>query len=179
MSVPASENQAPNVSFERERGVHAIQITRDVAHAEVVLADDSLRSARILQVFRVLANSNVPIFLTKLHRTAITFAFVGADLLRVESALKTVGLKTSARRDLALISVQAASMRDLSGVMVAIADALYAAGARLFETGDSHNAVVCLIESAHVDKAVQQLSAAFHLEADMVEEHPIGTEAAG
>jgi aspartokinase len=179
MSVPASETQAPNVSFERERGVHAIQITRDVAHAEVALEDDSLRSARILQVFRVLANSGVPIFLTKLHRAAITFAFVGADLPRVENALQTVGLQSSARRDLALVSVRAASMRDLSGIMVAIADALYAAGARLFETGDSHNSVVCLIESAHVDEAVQQLRATFHLENGAVQEYPLGTEAAG
>ncbi len=179
MSVPASENQAPNVSFERERGVYAIQITRDVAHAEVALEDDSLRSARILQVFRVLANSSVPIFLTKLHPAAITFAFVGADLPRVEAALKTVGIQTAARRDLALVSVRAASMRELSGVMVAIADALYAAGARLFETGDSHNSVVCLIESAHVDEAVRHLRATFHLEAGTVQEHPLGTEAVG
>ena len=179
MSVPASETQAPNVSFERERGVHAIQVTHNVAHAEVALEDDSLRSARILQVFRVLANSGVPIFLTKLHRAAITFAFVGSDLPRVETALKTVGVQTSARQDLALISVHAASMRDLSGVMVAIADALYAAGARLFETGDSHNSVVCLIESAHVDEAVRHLRAAFDLEADAVLENDLGTEAAG
>ena len=179
MSVPTSETQAPHVSFERERGVHAIQITRDVAHAEVALEDDSLRSVRILQIFRVLAESGVAIFLTKLHRAAITFAFVGADLPRVESALKTVGLQTSARRDLALIAVRAASMRDLTGVMVAIGDALYAAGARLFETGDSHNSVVCLIESAHVDEAVRHLLATFHLEANTVKEHPIGTEAAG
>ena len=177
MSVPASETQAPNVSFERERGVHAIQITRDVAHAEVALEDDSLRTARILQVFRVLANGSVPIFLTKLHRAAITFAFVGADLPRVEAALATVGVQTSARRDLALIAVRAASMRDLSGVMVSIADALYAAGARLFETGDSHNSVVCLIENAHVDEAVRHLCAAFHLEPGAVQEHPLGAEA--
>ena len=179
MPVPASETQAPHVSFERERGVHAIQVTRDVAHAEVALEDDSLRSARILQVFRVLANSGVPIFLTKLHRAAITFAFVGADLPRVQAALKTVGVQTSARQDLALISVRAASMRELSGVMVAIADALYAAGARLFETGDSHNSVVCLVESAHVDEAVRHLRAAFHLEADTVHEHRLHPEASG
>lgn len=179
MSVPASETQAPNVSFERERGVYAILITRDVAHAEVTLEDDSLRSARVLQVFRVLANSGVAIFLTKLHRAAITFAFVGADLPRVEAALKTIGMKTSARRDLALISVRAASMRDLSGVMVAIADALYAAGARLFETGDSHNSVVCLIENTHVDQAVEKLRETFRLEANTIRENNLGTEAAG
>ncbi len=179
MSVPASETQAPNVSFERERGVYAIQITRDVAHAEVALEDDSLRSVRILQVFRVLANSGVPIFLTKLHRAAITFAFVGADLPRVETALKTVGVQTSARRDLALIAVRAASMRDLSGVMVSIADALYAAGARLFETGDSHNSVVCLIEDAHTDAAVRHLRKTFHLDAGTVQVHHLGTEVSG
>jgi len=179
MSIPASENQAPNVSFERERGVHAIQITRDVAHADVMLEDDSLRPARILQVFRVLADSNVPIFLTKLHRAAVTFAFVGADLPRVEAALKTVGVQSSARRDLALISVRAASMRDLSGIMSAIADALFAAGARLFETGDSHNSVVCLIESSHVDEAVRQLRATFHLQKTDVQEQSLGSEAAG
>lgn len=179
MSVPASETQAPNVSFERERGVYAILVTRDVAHAEVALEEDSLRPARILQVFRVLANSGVPIFLTKLHRAAITFAFVGADLPRVEAALKTIGVQTSARRDLALISVRAASMRDLSGIMVAIADALYAAGARLFETGDSHNSVVCLIENTHVDEAVRQLRAKFNLDAGTVQEQLLSTEAAG
>ncbi len=176
MSVPASETAAPNVSFERERGVHAIQVTRDVAHAVVTLEDDSLRSARILQVFRVLANADVPIFLTKLHRSAVTFAFVGADLSRVEIALKTVGVRTSARRDLALIAVRAASMRDLTGVMVAIADALYAAGARLFETGDSHNSVVCLIENERVDEAVKHLRKSFHLDAGSVQEYHLDAE---
>ncbi len=178
MSLPATETKAPNVSFERERGVYAIHITRDVAHAVVTLEDDSLRSARILQVFRVLASAEVPIFLTKLHRSAVTFAFAGPDLPRVEAALKTVGVKSTARRDLAVIAVRAASMRDLTGVMVAIADGLYAAGARLFETGDSHNSVVCLIENERADEAVQHLKSAFRLDATAIREQNLSSEAA-
>ena len=63
---------------------------------------------------------------------AVTLALAGADVAKAESTLSAAGLKATMRHDLALVAVRAASMRDLSGVMVAIADALYEAGARLY-----------------------------------------------
>lgn len=178
MSGIESASEASNLSFERERGVYALQVTRDVAHAVIVVGDDSQRTNRLLQVFRALADADIAIFLTKLHRTAVTLAFAGADSPRVESAIAATGMKATPRRDLAILTVLAASMRDLSGVMVEIADALYSAGARLYETGDSHNSVQCLIEDSKVAATVAALCQTFHLDASAVSETSVETEAA-
>jgi aspartate kinase len=179
MSIPASETNASNVSFERERGVYALQITRDVAHAVISVGDDLQRSSRILQVFRVLADADVPVFLIKMHRTAVTLAFSGADLVDAEQSLARAGLKAETRRDLALIAVRATSMRDLHGVMVEIADAVYTAGARLYEIGDSHNSVQCLIQADRVPQAVAALQQTFHLDPNEVSESHVAAEEVG
>ena len=176
MAIPASETSSPNVSFERERGVYALQITRDVAHAVISVGDDAQRNSRILLVFRVLADADVPVFLIKMHRTAVTLAVAGADLDKAEGALASAGLKTRPRRDLAIIAVRAASMRDLHGVMVEIADAVYSAGARLCEIGDSHNSVQCLVEADHVPQAVERLRQTFDLSAQDISEVGVAAE---
>ena len=176
MSVATQGSRASNVSFERERGVYALQILRDAARAVISIGDDAQRSSRILQVFRVLAAADVPIFLIKMHRSAVTLTYSGADQAKASKALAEAGLTAETQSDLALIVVRAASMRDLHGVMVAIADALFAAGARLYETGDSHNSVQCLIEGSRADAAVAQLCATFHLETSTVQYGSVGGE---
>jgi aspartate kinase len=176
MAASARENQAPHVSFERERGVYAIHVTRDVAHAVISVGDEALRANRILEVFKILSDADIPVFLIKMHRTAVTLALGGTDVARVEAALTQAGLKAKMRRDLALVAVRAASMRDLSGVMVAIADALYEAGARLYGTGDSHNSVLCLIEGNRVPEAVRALCRTFRLDVTGVLESSLETE---
>jgi aspartate kinase len=170
MSVSAPATKGPKVSFERERGVYAIHVTRDVAHVVVLLDGESARSGQIAQVFRTLSDANVAIFLVKLHRSAVSFALVAADMPRAEEALRTLGTQTRARFNLAIVAVLAASMRAVSGVMVDISDALFAAGARLYATGDSHDSVLCLIEADRVDGAVEQLCTAFHLDRNVVKE---------
>ena len=168
----------PKVSFERERGVYAIQVTRDVAHALVSVPADATRSAEILRVFQTLTDASVSIFLIKLHRTAVSFALTVADVTRAEAAFETAGFQVRLRRDLAMVVVKAASMRDVVGIMVDIADALYDAGARLYATGDSHDSVQCLIEAQRVEPVIEQLRATFALEVGAVEERPLVSEGA-
>lgn len=170
MSQPGHYNQASNLSFERERGVNNILITRNVAHVVINLEEDASRFERILEALRSLAKSDVPIFMLKLHRSALTLAFAGADANIAAKALEGSGFKIHLREDLAVVAVQADSMRDLSGVMVQIADALFSAGARLYETGDSHNSVQALIEGEKVESAVKSLLTAFKLDASAVSE---------
>lgn len=181
MSVPMSESSQSidsSLPFERERGVYAVHVTRDVAHALIPVGDDTLRSHRIQQVFQVLKEADVPVFLIKMHRTVVTLAFAGEDTERAEKALQAAQLSARTRRDLALLAVRAASMRDLSGIMVDISDALYHAGARLFETGDSHNSVQCLIEEARVEEAVDGLCRAFRLDVKSCRENALGVQEA-
>ena len=164
MAVPAHEDKGRKVAFERERGVYAIQVVRDVAQAIVSVGDDGARSDRILHAFSVLAESGIPVFLIKLHSSVITLAITGADTARTEQALAAAGLRASTRRDLAVVVVCATLLQDVSGIMVTIADALSSVGVPLLETSDAHNSVQCLVEARHVPAAVEALCGAFHLD---------------
>ncbi|HZT43088.1 MAG TPA: ACT domain-containing protein [Chthonomonadaceae bacterium] len=178
MTVPAPEDKERKVSFERERGVYAIQVMRDVAQAVVSVGDDGTRSDHILHVFSVLAESDIPVFLIKLHSSVITLACSGADTVRTEQTLAGAGLRASTRRDLAVIVVCATLLQDVSGIMVTIADALSSVGVPLLETSDAHNSVQCLVETRHVSAAVEALCRAFHLDKDGVCERRLEAEEA-
>ena len=175
MSIPMSETtnqqRTSNVSFERERGVYGLRVTKDVAHASIDVGSDTLRSSRTLQVFKVLSEGEVPVFLIKIHASAVTLAFAGTDLAKAEKVLKDAGFISRPRRDLALIAIHAASMRELPGIMSQIADCLYAASAKLYEIGDSHESVLCLIEGGRVPAVISALCKHFSLDpSDVVEE---------
>jgi aspartate kinase len=150
---------------------------RDVAHAFIEVGADDGRTGRILRVFSTLARADVPVFLIKMHSDAVTLAFSGEDREKALNALAAEGLKSDVRGKLALVVVRAATMRDLHGVMVNIADALFTAGARLYETGDSHNSVQCLIEADRTSAAEAQLLEAFHLPPEAVHHLTMGVEA--
>ena len=170
MAEKTAQAASPKIVFERERGVYALEILHDIAHAVVSTGDDALRASRQLYLFQTLTNAGIPVFLVKMHRTAVTFALAGSDLAEAQQALESSGFKATTRRDLALIAVRAASMRDLHGVMVEIADSIAGAGARLYETGDSHNSVQCLIDGDRATATIATLCEKFHLDAKAVKE---------
>lgn len=161
---PPEANLPNRVSFERERGVYDVEVVHDIGHVVVKVGSEADRNDRIARLFRQVADKGVPIFLIKLHRSAVSFAVRGDALERVEALLSSEGTSYRARRDLALVNIIASSMRDLIGVMVRIGDALQRANARVFATGDSHNSVQCLIEEERIPQAVRELRAEFGLE---------------
>jgi aspartokinase len=164
MSHPAAAGRPRQISFERERGVYDVLSQRDLAHAVVPVREDETRSDQILHVLRTISSRSIPIFLIKLHRGAITFAVESASIPELESCLRSEGYEFRVRQELVLLTILATSMRDLTGVMVQIADALSQVKARLFGVGDSHNSVQCLIDGEHADAAVRQLREVFALE---------------
>src|SRR5438552_11723747 len=101
------QTDSANLSFERERGVCAIQVTRDAAHAVIAVGADILRTSRIQQVFRTLAEADIPIFLIKLHHSVVTLAFAGADVSKAQTALADAGFRATVQHDLAVVSVRA------------------------------------------------------------------------
>jgi aspartokinase len=176
MDLPESTTSASKVSFERGRGVSGLTVIRDVAHLVIQTGGDSDRNDRILQVLRSLADVNVPVFLIKLHRTHVTMALAGRDLQRAHDALASTEMEVTARRDLALVAIRAASMRDLHGVIMMIADALFEAGAQILEVGDSHDSVQCLLEASKIGDAVECLVSKFNLGPGRVQESSIEAE---
>ena len=176
MDLQARKSSTSNVSFERERGVSGLTVIRDVAHLEIQTGDEDGRTERILQVFRSLAGVNVPVFLIKMHRTRLTMAMAGHDLEPAREILQSAGIDVATRRDLGLVAVRAASMRDLHGVIIMIADALFEAGAQIFEIGDSHDSVQCLLEVEKIPDAVACLRAKFDIDSASVHESSIEAE---
>lgn len=161
------------VLIERNRGVYGIRVTRNIAHMIVPIENSEDRNEQILHILKILAKARVPIFLVKLHKLAVSFGLADYDLPRAEKALQTPKLEFINRSDLALVAIIASSMRDLSGVMVQISDALGRAGATLYETGDSHSSVQCLIEENRTDDAAQKLREAFSLSEEAIQEWPL------
>ncbi len=167
MSVATHGVAAKHVSFERDRGVYRITVTDGLAHAVVHVASENEREHHILAVFRKLADEQIPVFLVKLHRSAITFAFEADEIPAVESSVRSLGLEIVSRPDLALISVIASSMRELTGILVSIADSLQRAGVRLIAVGDSHNSVQCLVDGGRINDAVTELKETFALDDEL------------
>ena len=52
-------------------------------------------------------------------------------------------------------------------------------GARLYETGDSHDSVQCLIEADYVKPAIASLKEMFHLDPGAIREESAETEERG
>lgn len=152
------------IYFERERGVYDVVVAANVAHVEAAFppgAESALQAARLLDA---IANAGISVFLVKLHTAEISFAVEASRAAEAEEVLNRAGYATTARRDLAVLSVVASSMRDLTGVLVGIADALDAADAKQYGVGDSHNAVQVLVSADRAEVAARKLRETFALE---------------
>ncbi len=165
--------RGPRVSFERARGIYALHVTRDVAHAKVQLKECDERIGATTSILNALAKANIAIFLIKLHKSGLTFALAGSNLSRAEATLSHFDVAVTTRRDLAVVAIIAGSMREVSGIMTDISDALLTAGATIYETGDSHDSVQCLIEEDRLNDSISRLLDTFELPESAVEEHPL------
>ena len=162
--TPATtDTPAEAVHFEKERGVTEIRILQGVAHVTVTLAEKDLGSGR-LEVLQSLAGNSVPVFLVKLLPNGLSFAIRGENIDACSVALKQTGSTYKLKPDLAVVSTIAGAMRDLSGIMAAIYEALNEAGIRVQQTGDAYNAVLCLVTGSFAEQAVQVLRKQFTLD---------------
>ncbi len=146
--------------FERKRGVTGISVEEGLVHVEVQVAPD-LRER--LKVFKALADAGVSLFLIKFHPDSVHFLIRKEVLRKAQRVLQGLQRPTKVTRDCALVSVLSSAMRDLPGVMVRIAEALYEQGVDLLETGDSHDSVMILVRRADVEKVVTALRQKFGL----------------
>ncbi len=146
--------------FERKRGVTGISVEEGLVHVEVQVAPN-LRER--LKVFKALADAGISLFLIKFHPDSLHFLIRKEVLRKAQRVLQGFQLPAKFTRDCALVSVLSSAMRDLPGVMVRVAEALYEQGVDLLETGDSHDSVMILVRRADVKKVVTALRQKFGL----------------
>lgn len=158
----ASDHPPPNpqnrISFERERGVTEIALRRGLAHFQI-----RTTPAERLGVIRALADAAIPIFLIKLGPDGFSFTLRQEHARAAVTLLRQRSLEPEVLEDLALVSIIAGAMRDLSGVISQIYDALIEARVSVRQTGDAYNAVHCLVAGESAERAAAALRQRFGL----------------
>lgn len=146
--------------FEKERGVTEVEVTRGIAHVTVRLNPERVAADR-LALLKRFAKATVPVFLVKLLPTGISFALRAAQVETGTALLaelkEEMGAEYTLREDLGLVTTRAGAMRDLSGIMATIYEALVAEGITVQQTGDAYNAVHCLVPGELGDRAADAL----------------------
>lgn len=144
--------------FEKERGVTQIRVTPDIVHFCLKLPSDG---GGMLPEIRALAHAKIPIFLVKLIPGGLTLAVRAANVADATSLLEHRGVGFTTRQDMALVSVIAGAMRDLSGVMADIYEALQQAQVAIRQTGDRYDAVHILVDGSEAGTAQKALAVRF------------------
>jgi aspartokinase len=170
------------VQFEKERGVTEVQVARGIAHFVVRCPEGpgAPESAWRLSLLKELADGGAALFLVKIHPGAVSFGVRDADgIARAEKVLAGRGEAFTALHDLALLSVVAGAMRDLSGVMAAIYEALVGQGVVVQQTADAYNAVHLLVPGADADRGQRALCERFAVAPADEAEPDAGAEGVG
>ena len=154
--------------YEKERGVTAVTSRGAYAHLVVALDPNQSHTAQELSLYRVLSERGVSINLIKLHAPGMGFVVEEDALEAALSALEAIGLRADVTPSVAMVSVYAAGMRGLSGVMSRIAGALLRGGIPIIQTGDGPDTVFCLIESSRAAAATNALRKEFGVEPEPV-----------
>lgn len=155
-----SQARAP---FEKERGVTSVTARGVYAFLVVSLDPAQPRAARQLHIYRTLSEHGISINLVKLHQDGLSFVVEETQVEAARAALARAGYATTATPSVSMVSVYAAGMRTLTGVMARIAGALLRAGIPIVQTGDGPDTVFCLVEAARARQAVAALCEEFQV----------------
>ena len=125
---------------------------------------DALPKSR-LRLLEVLAQERVPINQVKLLPDGLCFVISENHASACRKLLSAEKGEVTVLENMALISTIAGAMRDLSGVIARICEALLSASIPNRQVGDAYDAVLCLVPSGDAPRAVAALKEQFGLEA--------------
>jgi aspartate kinase len=148
---------SPLVRFEKDPGVTEVQVEPEIVHTQIYLPADNQTTER-LRVLQALASAQIPLFLMKIQPAGFSFALHERYVEACENILKGAGVSYHFTRNLVMVSPVAGAMRDLSGIMAQIYEALVQADVAILQTGDSYDAVHCLIPASDTNRAVESLT---------------------
>jgi hypothetical protein len=147
------------MQFERSRGVTQVRAVVGLAHVDIVAPPQQR-----LPLLRTLAQRKIPVFMVAFTHEGISLVVRQDSAAACEAALQSIGHPFTLTADQTLISVIAGAMRDLSGVIAQIYDALHEEGIAILRTGDAYDAVHVLVSGPEADRAQKALEARFPVE---------------
>jgi len=149
------------VRFEKDRGVSSVTTRGSFTYLDIALNSD--RTSQQLRVYRLLADREISINLIRLHPASLSLTVEEAAADHAISALEAEGFTVRAIPSVAIVSVVAANMRHLPGVMGRIAAALLNEQIAIVQTGDAPDSVFCLVEACKAEKAAEALRREFEI----------------
>src|SRR5262249_9657915 len=141
------------VRFEKDRGVSSVTTRGCFTYLDIALNSD--RTSQQLRVYRLLADRDISINLIRLHPSSLSLTVEAEAADLAISALQMEGFTVRAIPSVAIVSVVAANMRHLPGVMGRIASALLNEQIAIVQTGDAPDSVFCLVEAGKAGKAAE------------------------
>jgi aspartokinase len=165
------------VSFERERGVSAIKVSREATYLFVRVPDASHLPQQRQRILNLLREAEISIFLIKLQRNGLSFGVDSELAARACEVLEANGFRVSVKPRRVMVSIFAQNMRELHGVIARIAEVLYEAGVAIEQLSDAHNRITCLIEAERAPLVVERLCEAFGLSPQTVQKLPVALAA--
>lgn len=155
--------QGEHVSFERDRGVSAIKVSREATYLFVRAPHAENLTIQRQQILDRMRNAEIPLFLIKVQRYGLSFAVDSEHADRACAILEQDGFRVTVKPRRVMVSIFAQNMRELHGVFAKIAEVLYEAGVAIEQMSDAHNRITCLIEAERAPLVVERLCEAFGL----------------
>lgn len=144
------------MQFERSRGVTQVRTTDGLVHIDVTLAPE-----KRLELLQSLAQRKIPVLMVALNDSGLSFVVRQDQAANCDAALTETEHTFKVAADQTLVSVIAGAMRDLSGVIAQIYDALQEEGIAIRRTGDAYDAVHVLVAGSEAARAQKALEARF------------------
>lgn len=153
------------VAFEKERGVTSVSSSGHYAYLLVTLAENRPRAEQELEIYRRVAARSISMNLLKLHRLSISFVVDQPYVEAVAAELEGAGYRCQVTPSVAMVSVYAADMRHLAGVMGRIVAAFNRHRIPVVQTGDAPDHLFCLVECRHAEAAAAAIASELELPA--------------
>ena len=151
----------PLKPFEKYRGVTQVATEGHLSHVTVPLKPTA---ENLRRVFSAAAEANVSLFLIKLHEDAVHMALSDWEATQVAQIAAELGCEPKVVSACSLITITAADMRSLHGIISRIVRTLSDEGVEILEVDDAYDSVSCLVRGEKQDAAVSALRREFQLQ---------------
>lgn len=127
------------------------------------------------KVFKAMAEQEISVDLINISPNGVVYTVMEKMTDRAVRVLRSMGYEPEVLKGCAKVSAVGAGMAGMPGVASRIVNALTDQGIRILQSSDSHNTIWVLVRQDKMERAVNALHHAFHLEADHAAadlEHP-------
>lgn len=144
-----------------EQTITGIAYRRNLTHVSVQLKEN--QSLLQKKVFKKLSKKGISVDFVHISPTKLTFTIPDNLAYQAEEILSTLKVDRKLHSNCAKVSVVGVNMTGIPGIVSTIVDSLINDGISILQSADNYSSIWVLIEDDYLDRAVNNLHRAFHL----------------